>query len=211
MNRPPAMTQISDTLFNEIAERLHITGPVDQEVIAHLMKLFSPIYLQKGDFLVKAGERLPLFGFLLNGLMRHYFLRTDGTEITVDFARTYDLVGEYNNLLLDKPADHFVQALEPCVIIAAPIAELRASYDRFPALERISRQFSEQYLYRIMAQLSQYTIRNAEERYVHLLTNEPDLIQRVPQVILASYVGVTPVTLSRIRNRLARQDVGYTS
>lgn len=204
LNHTPFNDQVAAAFFETIQAQLIGAGPIEPDAVAYLLSLFSPLTLPKGAHLVRAGEYVPQLGFLLDGLMRHYFLRTDGTEITVDFARKTDLVGEYNNLLLDRPADHYVQALEPCLIVAAPIAQLRAAYERFPALERLSRHYSEQYLHRIMAQLSQYMIRSPEERYRHLLTHEPDLIQRVPQVILASYVGVTPVSLSRIRKRLAR-------
>jgi CRP-like cAMP-binding protein len=167
-----------------------------------VLPLFRPIQLAKNDHLVKAGEFLPQMGWLLDGLVRHYFLRHDGTEITVEFARAGDLVGEYNNMLHEQPSDHFVQALEPSQILMAPVANLRAACDQHPDLDRLRQTLTEQYMHRIIKQMSQYMTRSPEERYTYLLTHDPDLIQRVPQTILASYVGVTPVSLSRIRKRL---------
>ncbi|MBO0938178.1 Crp/Fnr family transcriptional regulator [Fibrella sp. HMF5335] len=187
--------------FDSLAEWLGV-GAVSADATAYAMQLFRPVQLNKHAYLVRAGEYMPEMGLLAEGLMRHYFLQTDGTEITVEFARAGDLVGEYNNMLLNQPADHYVQALEPCLIMLAPIADLRLACDQYADLDHLSRLYTEQYLYRLIAQMSQYMTRRPEERYLYLLEHDPDLIQRVPQTILASYVGVTPVSLSRIRKRL---------
>lgn len=199
------MTLPASAAFEEVRQWLGANTAVSADALHHILPLFKPLTLAKSEHLIRAGDYVPILGLLVEGLMRHYFLRNDGAEVTVEFARVGDLVGEYNNMLTDQPADHYVQALEPCLIMAAPVAELRAACDRFPDLDRLSRYHAEQYLHRIIAQMSQYMLRRPEERYQHLLTHDPDLIQRVPQLILASYVGVTPVTLSRIRKRLVHR------
>lgn len=177
--------------------------PLTEAEVHHLLSLFRLTQLDKTDYFVRAGEQKDRLGFLLSGLVRHYYARSDGSEVTVDFAAEFDLVGDYNCILLGKPADHYVQAVEPCQLVVAAYPDLLAAYAQFPRLEGLGRSFVEGYLARTLQQMALVMVHTPEERYRYLLTERPDLIRRVPQVLLASYVGVTPVSLSRIRRRMA--------
>ncbi len=207
----PMQQDLFDSLraaYHRLLNIPHGATPLSDEEKLALINLFRMETLPRGEFFVRAGEHAPNLAFLLNGLVRYYALRSDGDDISLDFVEEYGIVGDYESLLLDRPASQYVQALEPCQLLIVRYADLLTAYEQHPRLERLGREFMSQYLAGVLRRLTDYMRQTPEERYRHLLTERPSLLQRVPQLLLASYVGVTPVSLSRIRARMARSGRG---
>jgi len=103
------------------------------------------------------------------------------------------------------PSDIYLECLEDTVAVIANPEQETEMYGKYPELESVCRVMAEELLVNYQSSFADYKMASAEERYLKLLKDRPDLIQRAPQYQLASYLGVTPESLSRIRKRLAKK------
>ena len=157
--------------------------------------------LNKNDFLLKEGEVSSAFYFVLSGCVRMYY-EVDGLEKTTHFYTEHTFVSAYESFTQSKPAPFYLQALESTIVatITAPVAQqLLAQFPSFQVLAKIAME-EELAIYQGM--IAAFVTLNPEQRYQRLRTQNPSLIQRIPQYHLATYLGVSPETLSRIRKRI---------
>lgn len=158
----------------------------------------------KGTILLKEGEISKAVYFILKGCIRQYYI-IDGEEKTSNFFTEEQWVISLNSHSQKIPADHYFDCLEDCTLVIGTEEEYNPMYAAFPKFEIISRNIIEkQYGSQQVLQAS-YVTYTAEQRYLSLLKHRSDLINRVPQYQLASYIGVKPESLSRIRKRLAKK------
>ena len=161
--------------------------------------------LARGEAFVQPGDQALPIGFLLRGAGRHFYRLPDGTERTTYFYFAGDALADYRACVLDQPAALTIEALTSAELLTFPYAVLRDLYDEFPAWERIGRRIGEYILAGLEARLVETLTLSPEARY-RLLVATPakhKLLEQVPQHLLASYLGITPVSLSRIRGRVA--------
>ena len=156
----------------------------------------------RGEPLVRQGERVDWLGFLLSGLVRYYRLE-DGREVTLGFDREERFVGAFDAYTSRQPARYSIHALEPGRVVRFD----RNLFDQLAARHAIWRELSmriaeRQLAHRIDKELRIRTL-SAEERYTELVRSDSYLVHRVPQYQLASYLGIAPETLSRIRARMS--------
>jgi CRP-like cAMP-binding protein len=157
--------------------------------------------LPSGEFLVRAGQTSSVFGLVLQGLLRKFYTTPKGKELTRGFAVAGELVGAYASLLTSSPSLLSVQALENCRILTMDFAHLQQLYDRYPSWNKLGRRIAEElFLEREEREFTLLTL-SAGERYERFRRARPDIVERIPQYEVASYLGVTPVSLSRIRAR----------
>ncbi|WNJ20312.1 Crp/Fnr family transcriptional regulator [Pontibacter sp. G13] len=157
--------------------------------------------LPKGTLLLKEGQACQTCFFVLKGCVRQYQLQ-DGEEITSAFFLEEEVVA-----LLGPPGEVPVsncywECTEDCVLAAGTPEQETDMYARFPKFESISRQIVEIGFGRQQAWQASFLTQSPEQRYLQLLDTRPELVQRVPQYQLASYIGVKPESLSRIRKRM---------
>ncbi len=180
-------------------------GPVPDEAWAALTPHVRPQALARHAAFVQPGDHDLLFGFLLTGAARQFYLLPDGIERTTYFFFQHDALADYRACILGQPAALTIEALTPCDLLTVPYAVLQALYDAFPAWERIGRRIAEYVAAGLEARLVETLTLSPEARY-RLLVATPakhKLLEQVPQHLLAAYLGITPVSLSRIRARLA--------
>lgn len=158
-----------------------------------------------GDHLVRAGDPHPDVFFVARGLVRLYYADREGRESNKAFAAEGSFTGSLAAGLLGVPAPYSVQALESTAALSAAWADLEALYDRHPALERLGRRIAERIAVKKELRERALLELTATERYQAFVRDEPALFARLPLYHVASYVGVTEVSLSRIRGRLARR------
>ena len=175
------------------------------EAWADFANAFDERRVGKGDHLVFAGAALPEVLFVVAGLLRLYYTDREGREWNKTFAVGAGFTGSLASGLLGVPAPFSIQALEPTLVLAARWDALEALYDRHPALERLGRRVAEQVAVKKEMKERAFLEQTATERYEAFVRDEPDLAARLPLYHVASYVGVTEVSLSRIRGRIARR------
>lgn len=184
-------------LLTHIARYVALTPAEAQLVRDHLTLQTVP----RKAHLLTAGQTCIASYFVLEGCLRMYFITEKGTEQITRFALENWWLADYASLLSQRPAQFFMQAVEPTTVAVLDHARQEELLARVPALERYFRLV----LQRLAAADQTRTVfqfgLTAEERYHQFSTRFPEFVQRVPQYMLASYLGFTPEFLSKIRGR----------
>lgn len=156
---------------------------------------------QKGDFLLKEGQQSRDTYFIMEGCVRE-FIVMDGEEKTTNFFTEEQWVISLNNFGIQTPSESNLVCVEDTIVCVGNEEQAQIMFKKFPRFETISRAIVEADFAEQKKQLISYHTDSPEERYRKLLTSRPDIFQRVPQYQIASYIGVKPESLSRIRKRL---------
>lgn len=143
--------------------------------------------------------------FVNKGLLRHYYNK-DGEEVTAQFYFETDWVGDLMSHLIQEPSKMNIQALETTELFVLFIEDIQDLFIRIPALEKFDRLYSQRVAIQLYHREYSFLVDSPEERYLKLLQEKPNLVERIPQYYLAQYLGIRPESLSRIRKRLARRD-----
>jgi CRP/FNR family transcriptional regulator, anaerobic regulatory protein len=156
---------------------------------------------KKKEFLLQEGKVCNKITFVNNGCMR-LFYNVEGVENTIQFFFGDSWYTDYASFLTGKPSIENMQALEESEVVQFKKDDLYKLYDAMPIFEKVGRIFAEN-AYLSISQLNQMkTNEEPEVRYINLLKTRPELVQQIPQHYIASYLGVKPETLSRIRKRI---------
>ncbi len=179
---------------------LDALSPLKPETWEAVAPLFQPVLLPKNAHYIRDQETATTLAFLETGIVRAYFVNQQGQEYNKQFFVAPSLIGAYTSLLTAQPNRIPQQALSDCVIWSAPYAALTRLYDTFPDLERLSRKIAEHYFLEKERKELEIVLLDATARY-HLFQQEfPGIEQMIPQYHVASYLGITPIQLSRIRH-----------
>ncbi len=160
---------------------------------------------KKGTVLLKEGQISTEAYFVLEGCVRQYHL-VDGEEKTNNFFTEEQWVVSINSFSQKIPSTHFLECSMDSSLVVGNRQKEENLYKQFPKLETISRKVMEKVFAEQQEIMSSYTTDTAEQRYTKLLKSRPGLFQNIPQYQIASYIGVKPESLSRIRKRIAQND-----
>lgn len=177
--------------------------PLSPEAVQALKGICSTLQIKKGRDLQAIGQTCRALYFLETGAARIYYFK-DGTDVTEYFAFENSLIARVESLFTGKPSRKGIQILEDAHIIAINAVALNALYNLFLEVERLMRKVTEQGYVDTVNRLESLQFHTAEERYKALVQEHPEIVQRVPQKLIASYLGITPVSLSRIRGTAVR-------
>ena len=158
-------------------------------------------HYKKNKDLQPIGHTCKTIYFINKGLARIYYLK-DGIDITENFFFENNVIARVESLLTGKPSRKAIQILEDAEIVGINANELFKLYDRFPEIERLFRKIFEAAYVDTINRIEGMQFHSAEERYKALLEQAPDVLKRVPLKYVASYLGITQVSLSRIRAQL---------
>lgn len=160
--------------------------------------------IKKKKHFIEPGQLCNEVGFIATGSVRFYHVR-DGEEITGYFCLENEFVSSYKSFLTRQPATHYIQALEDTELITFSYKNLQLMLNN-PMLaykmERFGRLIAEYYLICYEDRMTSFVTKTPEERYLDLLSTSKDIFQRIPQHYIANFLGITPVSLSRIRRRI---------
>ncbi len=156
---------------------------------------------KKGDILLKEGQISTEAYFVLEGCVRQYFI-IDGKEKTANFFTKEQWVISINSFSYRQPSTHYMECALDSVLVVGNREKEQDLYRRFPRLESVSRKVLEKVFAEQQQLMAVYITDNAEQRYEKLLHSRPELLQIIPQYQIASYIGVQPESLSRIRKRI---------
>lgn len=155
----------------------------------------------KGTVLLSEGKVAKCCYSVLKGCVREYYL-VDGIEKTTAFYTEGEPVTSFTSYTTQTPSKHYLVCAEDCVLTVGTQDIEKEMCARIPRLEAIIRQEVEKSTGKAQDELAHYITSSPEERYLHLLDTRPELFNRIPQHQIASYLGITPESLSRIRRRV---------
>ncbi len=158
------------------------------------------IFVKKNKDLQPIGHTCKTIYFIKKGVARIYYFK-DGIDITESFFFENSLIARVESLFTGKPSRKAIQVLEDAEIIAINANGLFKLYDTFPEIERLFRKIFEAAYVDTVNRIEGIQFHSAEERYKALLDEDPNVIQRIPLKYVASYLGITQVSLSRIRGQ----------
>jgi len=168
-----------------------------------LRKLFQLRKYKKNTHIAYPGEENSNIFYICTGLIRYYYLADDGKEWNKAFIEENMLSASFSTDFLGHSSPYGIHALEDTVLLISSYSEFEALYDSHPMIERLGRKFIELVLISKMKRERSFLQNNAESRYVDFLDQYPKLVQRIAQYHLASYLGISEVSLSRICGKLA--------
>ncbi len=158
-----------------------------------------------GEILVREGEFNANVFIVFEGLLRSFVIKSDGKERTIFLTKDKMRIGSFNSIFKNSPSEITIESLEPSeilVIDSRKFQELIKSNMNLVSIEKMGMQ---QFLEDAMERMYFFTVLSPEERFISFREKHPELIQRVPQKYLASLLGLTTVSLSRIKSRITKK------
>jgi CRP-like cAMP-binding protein len=187
---------MQNKLFDFISKYISLTEDEKNALLS--LNLFHSV--KKGTILLKEGQHSKESYFVLKGCIRTYYI-IDGEEKTTAFYTEMDALTPHC-VINQTPSDCFISCVENSILTVSN-ADMEAEVNsKFPKFDIMCRKLSEELLAKQRIDFDEFKTSSPEERYLNLLQKRPDLIQRVPQHQLASYLGIKPQSLSRLRARI---------
>ena len=159
---------------------------------------------QKGTILLHQGDVPTKCYFVLSGCIRQYKVDEDGNDHTVDFITEEQSITILTKHHADGRSPYSLACIEECCLVVGDLATEQEQYEENPVLEAMTRDMMQEDMGTMRDAFASFMSSTPEERYQTLMEKRPDLVHRVPQYQLASYLGITPESLSRIKKRATR-------
>ncbi len=178
----------------------HLSGfiSISETLEAEINSIAKPTSFSKDQVIINVDGRCDTMFFINKGLIRGYYI-ADGKEITNWFAKEQEFATCFYAFIARKPSFEVIEALEDCEVLSLSYSSLQALYRHFPETERIGRIITENYYIKLEERILSLQFKTAKERYQNLISSKPYLLQRASLGQIASYLGITQETLSRIR------------
>lgn len=163
---------------------------------------FKKIEIKKKEHLVVAGRKTDELAFVISGALYSSIMNVDGEKTVIRFAFENNMIGDLNSFFTGECSVLNVIALEDTLLMAIKLSDLQVITEKYPAVEKFLRILIQNLYIQSQNRLFSMINQDAKERYLHLLKSFPNITQRAPQSIIASYLGIKVQSLSRIRKRL---------
>lgn len=187
--------------FKMLYEGLLKYSEIPLEEYEKLKSISEICHLQKGQFFLQAGQKPDKFGFVVSGILRLFYTDHEANEFNKSFCLEGDFAASYSALLQNKESRLSINALEMTTLIIANYNDYLNLINQHLCWQVLSRKLAEDLFIKKEQKESQFLLDNAEERYLNFLQEYPNLENRIKQYHIASYLGITPVALSRIKAR----------
>ena len=174
---------------------------LDEIMVLQLAEMIPVVAHPKGTILIEEGQIPKECYFVLQGLVRQYQI-VDGTERTTEFYTESKGTVSSAHYTEQTPSHFYLECMEDCLLIAGNLEIDEAHFSQFPELLEITKNMLETDLNAAKENYSKFIISSPKERYLHFLATRKDLLNRVPLHQIASYLGMTPESLSRVRKRI---------
>lgn len=169
--------------------------------------VFKPFTLRKKEFFLRPGQRNDKAAFIIKGLVRYFVIKND-EESTLEFTGEHEFVADHPSFINQGNSIQYIQAIEDCELLVTSYDGLQRIYNELENGNLIGRIVLEQRFGAMMNQIFSIYMHNPEQRYQYFIEQYGDIVQRIPQYLIASYVGIKPQSLSRIKNRIAKRNSG---
>jgi len=180
---------------------LKIKMSLNEETAQQVSQLFSFVQFENNTQLIRMGEKSDSMYLILKGIVRAFYIDENGVEITKCFAKENEWAGFYN-YITDDLSPFFVETLEKtdCAVIKA--TDIRSLCQKMPALaQKVSTLVNQAFL-QTDKKVYDFASKEAKERYINFAKENPEIIKRAKQEHIASYLGITPSSLSRLKREI---------
>jgi CRP-like cAMP-binding protein len=193
--------QGASNMYETVTQSLRKLVDFTDEELFLFMQRLKPVSLKKYAFYLKQGQVCKGMALVYKGGLR-YFSRGEKGEYSIGFAFEGEWLGDYESFLLNKPSPDYVEAIEDCELFTLSYHDMQALYQHSQRFERFGRLIAEKLFIDTVKTNRDLMTQSAEERYLELLDKQPHIFERLPQHLIASYLGIQPQSLSRIRAKL---------
>ena len=187
---------MEEELFKYLAQHIHLTEE-DKDMFAS-MDLFRSY--KKGHIILREGAVAKCSYFVIKGCLSSFYIK-NGEEKTTGFYLEEEGISP-EGLTTQTPSKYTIRCEEDSILLVASPDMEQSVFQKYPKFESLCRILSEKEVIKMQKRYDDYVTSNPEERYLKLMRDQPELLQRVPQYQIASYLGIKPESLSRIRKRL---------
>lgn len=188
-------------LFDFLSKYMSLTDDEKNAIVS--LDIFRSV--KKGTILLEKGQKTKESYFVLKGCIRTYYI-LEGEEKTTAFYTEMEALTP-PCVVTKTPSEYYISCVEDCILTISNL-DMEAEVNRkFPRFESLCRMFSEELLAKQRTDFDEFKTSSPEQRYLNLLQSRPDLVQRVPQHQLASYLGIKPQSLSRLRARILQKKI----
>lgn len=163
---------------------------------------FTLLELKEGHYFIKEGKPATRFGFVLGGVLKEYYLTKKGDEYIKSFNFQGDFTGSYYDLLSDLPSTCSIRAIQNSLLAIANFQDFHSLFDTNLQWQRLGRVIAEILFIKKAKREYELLTLTAEERYQAILSERPNIEKELSQIHISSYLGITPVSLSRLKRKL---------
>jgi CRP-like cAMP-binding protein len=191
-----------DKLLKSIGEKVSL----NEEQSGIIKPLFIPKKIRKRQYVLNAGDVCQYITFVEKGLLRSFTVDDDGNEHVVQFAIEGWWISDMASFVSGENALYNIEALEDSELLHLRKQSMEELLDKVPAMERYFRILMQNNIVALQRRVIAYMSLSAEEKYLKLLEIAPDIMTRASQQHIASYLSITPETLSRVRKKVSERD-----
>lgn len=181
---------------------------IDEKEISAVIENCTTKEVKKNDFLLREGEYCRHTFFVEQGLLRQYSIDNKGKEHILTFAPESWFVTDRESAYFQKPSTYFIQALEDSKVVMLDENFTQRLSEKIPSFTEFNNKLLHNHIRHLQNRINLLLSARAEDRYLQFVAMYPDLLLRVPQTMVASYLGITPESLSRVRRDLAEKNFG---
>jgi len=188
-------------MHSELLKVINEISNLSEEGEQLFCEIFKPVLLKKKEFFIKPGQRSDKAAFVRKGLVRYFVIKND-EESTLEFTGENEFVADHPSFTKRETSVQYIQAIEECELLVTSYDDLQRMYNELENGNLIGRIVLEHRFGVMMNQILSIYMHTPEQRYNYFIEQYGALAQRIPQYLIASYVGIKPQSLSRIRKRM---------
>lgn len=188
-------------LAHFLADNLEIS----EDAIAQITSKCKLKTYQKGNFILQQGQTCQHTFFVEEGLLRQYSIDEQGREHLLSFAAESWFISDRESVYFNKPSSYFIQALENCRVTLIDESLIQTLSNKIPEFSEFNNRLLHNHIRQLYHRINLLLSVDAEKRYLQFIKTYPNILSRVPQSMVASYLGITPESLSRVRKNLAEK------
>jgi CRP-like cAMP-binding protein len=193
-------------MFEKLVESIRDKVGLSEEDLEIVKPFFIPKKIRKRQYILNAGDVCQYITFVEKGMLRSFTVDAEGNEHVVQFAIEGWWVSDVGSFLSGREALYNIEALEDCELLHLTKPGMDDLLEKLPSMERFFRLLMQNNIVALQRRVIAYMTLTAEEKYLKLMEVAPDIMNRASQQHIASYLSITPETLSRVRKRVSERE-----